>query len=341
MPTSSEVRVPEISLIIPGWNENQNILNCIESLKKQTYQNFKLFIILGGPDKEIIEKAKNIEWPQLIVLDQTVPNKMKAYNTAIKHPDLGDILVFSDMDCEFPDHFLNLYIDAFTDKKKNIVTGRVCPDRQGKTFIDRYHRNFEAKVAPKTAKTVKSIGGANFAVRKNFLLNRFGLFDETVVIGTDKAISNRMNNIGETIYFEPGIVVYSKYFSAGLVKYLKQQSRWIRINVLGQRNSDNKGFRRSLIALLLPWLMCLIFPIGIAVLKPVFHGRFLWGWYFFIFAWIAIFVLSWLKRYKILRYTKGTVMEDVIAATCMLLIHYSIHMAAGLQLIIKKYRFRW
>jgi len=341
MSTSSAGQGPKISMIIPGWNENQNILNCIKSLKRQTYHNFNIFMILGGQDKKIIEKAKNLGWSQLIVLDQIEPNKMKAYNIAIEHSDLGDILVFSDMDCEFPENFLNLYIDAFADKEKNILTGRVCPDHRGKSFIDRYHRNFEEKIAPKTAKIIKSIVGANFAVRKRFFLNIFDRFDETIAIGTDKAITKRMNEISEPIYFDPAIIVYTKFFSAGLIKYFKQQTRWIRIRVLRNRKSNKKAFRLSLMALLIPWLMCFIFPISILLSKHIFEDRFLWGWYFVIYAWIVLLIHSWLKRYKILRGVKGKLLDDAMAASCMLMIHYSINMIASLQLLFKKYRFRW
>jgi len=108
------------SIILPGWNEKQNILNCIRSLKEQAYHEFNVYMILGGDDTLFIEKAYNFGWDRLIVLDQVEPNKMKAYNIALKHPDLGDILIFSDIDCEFPENFIEQYIESFKDLQKKV-----------------------------------------------------------------------------------------------------------------------------------------------------------------------------------------------------------------------------
>lgn len=302
-------------------------------------------MILGGDDSKFIEMVRNSDWAPLIVLDQVEPNKMKAYNVAVNHPGLGDILIFSDIDCEFSEDFLKLYLEAFSDKKKNVITGRIRPDLQCNNFVDRYHRHFEDKIAPKTRKTIKSIVGSNFAVRKIFFFDKFGQFDESIAIGTDHAIAKRINEIGEPIYFDARIIVYTKFFSAGFSKYIKQQTRWIRIRAMGNRKSNPKAFRSSVKALLIPWLMCIIFPLSIFFSKHLLVNSFLWGWYTFIFIWIAFLINIWLKKYIILRYGKDgdkvNFFNDFIGAWGILSLHFGIQMIASLQLISKRHKFRW
>lgn len=298
-------------------------------------------MILGGDDRAPIEKVKQANWEHLVVLDQIEPNKMKAYNTALAQPGLGDILIFSDLDCEFPVHFLEQYNNAFADPKKNIITGRVCPDPKANHFIDRYHRHFEAKIAPASPVRTKSIVGSNFAVRKSFFLNAYRRFDESVAIGTDHAIAARFNELGETIYFEPGIKVHTPFFSEGLWPYMQQQSRWVRIRVLGNKDANQKVFRKSLRALLLPWFMAVLIPLSLMVIKLFSAGTFdlLW-WALFLF-WVVLLAVALSKRYAIFRRGKKNRINDLIAAGAMLGIHYGIQMLAGFQLISNKHKYRW
>ena len=262
-------------------------------------------MILGGDNGAPIEMVKRANWDHLVVLDQIEPNKLKAYNVALAQPGLGEVLIFSDMDCQFPENFLEHYLRAFSDPKKNIITGRVCPEPLSTSFVDRYHRHFEEKIAPTSLMKVKSIVGSNFAVRKNFFFNAYQRFDESITIGTDHAIATRFNEIGETIYFDPEIKVYTPFFSVGITKYIKQQSRWIRIRVLGNKVSNRKAFKKSLKALLLPWFMAVIIPLILIASKFLLVSTFNPIWWAIFLSWLVLLTAAWAKRYTIFRLGKG------------------------------------
>jgi hypothetical protein len=298
-------------------------------------------MVLGGDDTAYIEKAKKSDWEQLIVLDQVEPNKMKAYNAVLDHSELGHILVFSDMDCEFPENFVELYLEAFTNKEKNIVTGRVRPDPHSERYIDRYHRNFEKMTVPGTLKTDISIVGSNFAVRKKFFLTHYKRFDESIVIGTDKAISRRFKTMGEPVYFDPRIIVYTQFFSGNYTRYIRQQTRWVRIRLLANRKSNPKAYRKSLVTLLFAWLMAAILPLSIFLSNPLISNEILPIWYGALLLWMTLLVKAWLKRVAIFRCGKGTLFNDLIGALAMLAIHCGIQILASLQLISKKHKYRW
>ena len=341
MAVISATLVPKISLIIPGWNESKNVLTCIDSLRKQIYPNFNVIMVLGGQDPISIERVKQLNWDKLIILDQLEPNKMRAYNTALDCPEIGNIILFSDMDCTFPKDFIQRYHEAMCDHNKNIVTGRVCPDQKGESIIDNYHRCLEAKIASKKPTMIQSIMGANFGVRKDFLWNQLGRFDESIGIGTDKAITRRMQEIGEPIYFDPDIIVYTQFFSAGIIKYISQQARWIRIRVLRNKNHNRKSFRLSIMALLIAWLQSIILPIALIFSAPVWQTHWDTGWYLLGIIWVILLIHAWRQRYNILRRAKGNPLKDAGAALVIMLLHYCIRIIASIQLVLNKYRLQW
>ncbi len=339
--TSSHLKA---SIVLPGWNEKKNILNCICSLKKQTYHEFNVYMILGGDDTVFIEKAFNYSWDQLIVLDQVEPNKMKAYNLALQHPDLGDILIFSDVDCEFPENFVGQYIESFKDPQKNVVTGKVHPFQRNNNFIERYQRNWGDKHTAKLPRIIKSIVGANYAIRKDFFFSKFHQFDESVLIGTDHFIAKRLMKIGESIYFNPHLIVYTEFYASDLSKYIAQRARWVRIRILKNRRSNQKVFRSSIYAILVAWFMLILFPMGIFVSRILCAGPFWWLWYIPLFAWITIWIISWEKEFKILRYKQDNnegrvnIFQDLFGSFGLVTVHLLIRMFASLQLLFKKYR---
>jgi len=339
MEKTSMNSIPKVSIILPGWNEAENIGSCINSIQKQNYDSFNVYMILGGDDTAYVEKARDLKWDRLIVLNQIEPNKMKAYNSVMNQPGLGDILIFSDMDCEFPRDFIACYVDAFKNKNKNIITGRVRPNPSSKGFIDRYHRRFEEKIAPDKQKIIHAVVGANFAMRKSFFFHKVRQFDESVTVGTDHVIAQRFKEIGEPIHFDPRLVVDTQMFSAGIPKYIEQQSRWIRIRVLRNRRTNHKAFRQGIMSLLYAWLMVFIFPLGILLSK--FYG--IWPvWQILLLIWIALLGMAWKIRFKILRFRKDenednvSLVKDVAYALCLLPVHYGIRVLSSLQLIFGK-----
>src|SRR6056297_1731420 len=181
--SSENKGVPKVSVIIPGWNERKNIEKCIQNYQSQTYDNFNLILVLGGEDP-YIEKAKHHKWEKLIVLDQIEPNKSKALNIGVKHPEAGDLLVFTDMDCRVPDDYIQRYIEKFEDPQINVMAGRSQPYQEDKTLLADYILGNERRRLKNKPEKGYYITGRNFACRKRFLVEKLSGFDEDVKIST-------------------------------------------------------------------------------------------------------------------------------------------------------------
>jgi len=95
------------SVIIPVYNEEDCILNCMKSLKKQTYKDFELILVDDGSNdktreiiKEFMKKNKRV---RLIEGEHKGPGFSR--NLGVKKSK-GKILVFVDADMSFHRNFL-------------------------------------------------------------------------------------------------------------------------------------------------------------------------------------------------------------------------------------------
>lgn len=105
----------KVSVIIPAYNEESDIADCLKSLKEQSYKNFEIIVVDDGSTDntlEIIKKFKNIT-----VLKQNHKGPGLARNLGARNAE-GEILVFIDADMTFDkDYLKNLIAPILKDKE--------------------------------------------------------------------------------------------------------------------------------------------------------------------------------------------------------------------------------
>ncbi|MFC1624892.1 glycosyltransferase family 2 protein [Patescibacteria group bacterium] len=108
----------KVSVIIPIFNEEDVILNCLESLEKQTLKDFEVIVVDDGSTDNSLEilgnyKASNYMFSYLL---QNHLGTGFARNFAVKEGK-GEILVFVDADMTFDKDFLKKLIKPIEGKK--------------------------------------------------------------------------------------------------------------------------------------------------------------------------------------------------------------------------------
>lgn len=98
---------PKLSIIIPVFNEEKEIVLCLKSLAKQTYKNLEIIVVDDGSVDKTTEIISKFQVPnsKLILLKQKHEGPGEARNLGVKHAG-GDILVFVDADMTFDRNFL-------------------------------------------------------------------------------------------------------------------------------------------------------------------------------------------------------------------------------------------
>lgn len=105
----------KISVIIPTYNEENVIADCIESLKKQSVKDFEIIIVDDGSTDSTLQILKNIN---VRVLEQKHQGPAMARNLGVREAK-GKILVFVDSDMTFDKDFLKNLIKPIMEDKTN------------------------------------------------------------------------------------------------------------------------------------------------------------------------------------------------------------------------------
>lgn len=103
----------KVSIIIPTFNEEQNISTCLESLLNQSYKDFEIIVVDDGSTDQTKEIVKTLS-AKLITQSHLGP--AKARNLGAKESK-GDILVFMDADMIFEKDFIGDLVKPILKKK--------------------------------------------------------------------------------------------------------------------------------------------------------------------------------------------------------------------------------
>ncbi|MCL2044427.1 MAG: glycosyltransferase [Treponema sp.] len=134
------------SLIIPVRNESLRINCLLQSLSAQDYPVEIIFvddcsddespIILAGYAREAAERGLNC---RIVTLTENPgPNhKQYALSAGIAEAQ-GDILIFTDSDCELPAGWIRAMASRMSDETVGAVIGPVFKKKQGKGFLSLY-----------------------------------------------------------------------------------------------------------------------------------------------------------------------------------------------------------
>ncbi|MFW9987570.1 MAG: glycosyltransferase [Candidatus Odinarchaeota archaeon] len=224
-----------MSILIPGWNAEQYVENCVESLINNDYNNFEIILITGGSDKSYdISLNLRKKYPNKVkTLKQEIPQKNKALNIGLKEIDYkSDIIILSDIDCIYQTNWLRRINEIFQDQKYNIITGLYLPFPNQKNSLAEFNNiNHGSNLLNFKHEDVvigNKLCGANAAFRKEIFLKKIGKFDENVPTGDDKVLGITFNKKGEDLYFFSDIFVYTECHSNSLKKFIKRRIRWAR-----------------------------------------------------------------------------------------------------------------
>ncbi len=277
----------KFSLLIPGWNAEPYIENCVSSLLENDYNNFEIILITGGSDNSYNISLKLIKsYPSKIkVLKQEIPHKNVALNIGLKEVD-GDIIILTDIDCVYQKNWLSKINKIFQNEKYNVITGLYLPFPDRKNSLAEFNRiqmgnnlfNFENN----TIVIGNKLCGANAAFRKEIFSKKIGKFDESVPTGDDKILGITFNKKGEDLYYFRDIYVYTECYSNSIRKFITRRIRWGRDLFITLKK---KHFPRLLISFSIA-LFKIFYPLIAILFWLIFFN--------FSFIWLILLISPWI-----------------------------------------------
>src|SRR3990167_6934446 len=101
-----------ISVIIPAFNEEGTIGECLKSLKNQTYKPLEITVVDDGSSDSTRNIVKRFPDIKLLTQSHKGPGQARNFGTANAK---GEILVFADADMTFDKNFIRDLIKPISD----------------------------------------------------------------------------------------------------------------------------------------------------------------------------------------------------------------------------------
>lgn len=231
-----------ISVVVPVFNGEQVIGNCLAALLAQDYQGRKEIIVVD--DGSTDGTAREIKKFKVRLISQKHKAPAAARNLGIKQAK-GDIILFTDSDCVPERNWIQEMTRPFRNKEIMGVQGaykthqKELMARFSQIEIeDRYDRM-------KRWDTVDFIGTYSAAYKKS-VFQRFGGFDESfpMASGEDSELSFRLSKVGCKMIFNPQAIVYHNHPST-LTDYLRVKFWRAYWRILLYKKHKKKAVRES------------------------------------------------------------------------------------------------
>jgi len=246
-----------ISVIIPSYNSEKTIGDCIKALQSQSIKNyevvdkegstayisqkFEIIVVDDGAIDKTADIVKSFTNVKFFKRQHKGPASARNFGAKMAR---GEILLFTDSDCEPDSNWIAEMAEPFKDKSIVGVSGTY---RTRQTEIIARFAQYEieerhAKMAK--MKSIDFIGTFSAGYRKD-IFEKFGGFDESfsTSAGEDPELSFRMAEAGNKMVFAPKAFVYHTHPNT-LYKYLRQKFRnsYWRVAVYAKRKKTlSKG----------------------------------------------------------------------------------------------------
>lgn len=214
-----------ITLIIPAYNAQESIKNCINSILNQSYQNFEIIVINDGSSDKTLEILQNFKDKRLKIINQKNSGVSVARNAGLKVAN-GDFIGFIDSDDFLEKDFLKFMLEAILKSCADIVVCDVLIRNSNKTThfkdIDAncglINKNLYLKFLLTNQNTMSCIW--NKLYKRQILQNLY--FDERLILAEDKLFLIKAILQSEKIFkLEKELYIYDVVYKKFIPKHYK------------------------------------------------------------------------------------------------------------------------
>lgn len=212
----------KISIIIPAYNEESDIKNCLTSILKQNCKDFEVIVIDDGSTDKTLDILSVFEsqTANIKLLKQNHMGPGKARNLGAAHAR-GEILVFVDADMEFEKNFIEkltepikkgFFIGTFS-KEEYLLNKKNKWARFWNINLGRHPEKMHRENYPDTQPVFRAILKSEF--------EKAGGFDINIGYTDDWSLSSKL---GVQAVNSPGAIFYHK--NPENLKQVWIQARW-------------------------------------------------------------------------------------------------------------------
>ncbi|MCK5074753.1 MAG: glycosyltransferase family 2 protein [Calditrichia bacterium] len=230
---------PKVSILIVAYNTNQLLLDCLNSLKNQTVDDFEIILIDNGGNEAVHERLEkfdvmHIKVPQNLILSEG--RNIGAYFAK------GGIIAFLDDDALVPDNYIESIIKAFDTYEISGFRGKVLPKSESEN--NKHVRHYDLGNIP-----IPSIINAegNSAFKKSVYLIMDGM--HPLLFGHEGweisyKIAKKYGN--ESLIYWPETVIYHDYAATDNKLDKKNSRHFLMSSFIKKKNKNAGKYRREM-----------------------------------------------------------------------------------------------
>ena len=198
----------KVSVIVPVYNVEKYIEKCLESIKRQSFDDFECLIINDGTKDNSIEVAKRLVGndDRFVFYDKENGGLSDARNYGIEKAN-GEYLSFIDSDDYIDEDLLKLAYDKATKHNSDIVCFDMIYEWENRNLEVSKGANFEEVTDYKENRNVVFINNSanNKLYKKEFLKDRRFIkgmwYEDLAVIPTWLAEANNVSYVDKPLYY--------------------------------------------------------------------------------------------------------------------------------------------
>ncbi len=284
---------PKVSILVPAYNEEKVIGNCINWLLQTTYPCYEIIVVDdGSTDGTADEVLRFSHYPQVKLIRKPNEGKASALNEGIRSSD-GEILVMMDADTKFEPNTVGELVRHFEDPEIGAVSGNIKVGNRN-TILTLWQSmeyimscNLDRRMMS-ILNCITVVPGPVGAFRREAIEEAGYFSSETLAEDTDMTISIR--KLGYRICYEDHAVAWTEAPN-DLSGLWKQRYRWSygTLQVLWKHRDAFLRTRYGSLGMIgLPYMLL---PVGLQMIAPIIDLAIL---YTAIFGGLSIVIIYFL-----------------------------------------------
>ena len=199
---------PKISVIIPVYNKEKTLKQCLSSVLNQTYKNYEVIIVDNNSNdksKEIIrefgKKNKKMRYLFESKISRGAARRKGGVNAK------GEIILMIDSDCIVPKNWIKEIIEPIIKYKQVAVQGMIKP-----TVLNYWSRHIQEENKKSIKKMLKEgefnwLRTGNFAIKRS-VLRDVGYTNPDLVYAEDEELMVKLRLKNYKLYFKNTVVFH-------------------------------------------------------------------------------------------------------------------------------------
>ena len=227
----------KLSIIIPSYNEEENLPGLLESIHSQDFKDYEVIVADANSTDKTYQVAK---YYGCIVVEGGLPAVGRNNGAKVAK---GDLLLFLDADLKLSKDYLKDAVEEFNREGLGIAISQMIPDSD--KFSYKALHDF-ANTFMKSVENIKPHGAGCYGIlTRKVLHDRVNGFDESLDYGEDTDYIERIGAISEfKVLRKPKVIVSTRRLEEdGLLKLIKTYGKSTVNDFRGKRTSaDELGY---------------------------------------------------------------------------------------------------